>query len=443
MATPAPADRSVCRRLWLGGLAAALFLGILLIGNAVITPGRSVRAQMLGHDFVAFYTAGSLVRQGHIDELYDIGAVGAFERRLDEQAHLDLGGAVGPWWNPPFYVWPFVPLAGLPFRWALAVWTAVNMAALAAALALLCGILLEGCSGPQRSRWKTWALAPLLVVCSMPFIGAFSHGQNTFCSLLVLTATVAAWRSKRTLTAGLLAGLLLYKPQIGALLAAALTARLGWRGLAGVAITASLLALTCVIWLPGTLGQYLHQLPLNVHFMQVEHRYYWERHVTLKAFWRLLFQGKGPGEMAPAAQGLWLASCAALSAGLAAAWWRTRRQGPDRFIAATIASMPLLMPFYFDYDMMLLAVPAVLLARELLARDAAAPLPLADRWLLLAWAALFAWLFVNPAVAVLTHVNLAVPLTAVVAALLIRRAVRPEAQSVILHHATAPLAVAA
>ena len=36
----------------------------------------------------------------------------------------------------------------------------------------------------------------------------------------------------------------------------------------------------------------------------------------------------------------------------------------DRLIAAAIAATPLLMPFYFDYDQLLLAIPAVLLAAE-------------------------------------------------------------------------------
>ena len=34
-----------------------------------------------------------------------------------------------------------------------------------------------------------------------------------------------------------------------------------------------------------------------------------------------------------------------------------RRVGRDRLIAATIVATPLLMPFYFDYDLLLLSVP--------------------------------------------------------------------------------------
>ena len=39
----------------------------------------------------------------------------------------------------------------------------------------------------------------------------------------------------------------------------------------------------------------------------------------------------------------------------------------DRGIAAAIVCTPLLTPFYFDYDLLLLSVPAVLFAAEVLA----------------------------------------------------------------------------
>ena len=94
----------------------------------------------------------------------------------------------------------------------------------------------------------------------------------------------------------------------------------------------------------------------------------------------------------------------------------------DRLIAAAVAATPLLMPFYFDYDLLLLAVPAVLFAADLMRRDPAAPLPRADRWLLAAWPALYGWMLLNADVAEATRVNLAVPLLATVATLLVARA---------------------
>jgi hypothetical protein len=97
----------------------------------------------------------------------------------------------------------------------------------------------------------------------------------------------------------------------------------------------------------------------------------------------------------------------------------------DRIIAATIAATPLLMPFYFDYDQLLLAVPAVLLASEIISRGHLHLQP-AERWLLRIWPIHYVWLMLNPDVALLTRVNLTVPLLAGVVGLLISRAAQGQ-----------------
>ena len=70
-----------------------------------------------------------------------------------------------------------------------------------------------------------------------------------------------------------------------------------------------------------------------------------------------------------------------------------RARSADAVIAATVVTAPLLMPFYFDYDLLLLAAAAVL-----------------GRRFVLLWAALYLWLFVKPYVAGHARFNLTVPL---------------------------------
>jgi hypothetical protein len=88
--------------------------------------------------------------------------------------------------------------------------------------------------------------------------------------------------------------------------------------------------------------------------------------------------------------------------------------------------MQLLMPYYLDYDLLLLAVPAVLVAGEFLHQNASDPYPPADRWLIRLWGLLFVWMIVNPGMAGLTHVNLGVVLGGGMAALLVGRTLRQE-----------------
>lgn len=438
---------STRKRLWQGGLALAAITLTFAIGNAFLPADRSVTPGMLGHDFLAFYTGGTFVRTGQLDKLYDLDATRAFQRAEAARSGLEIGPSFGPFWNPPFYAWVFAPLSALPYRTALAVWTMFGVAALAASVWLLRRLLVGADSRhwfhgavPTPHDWRSTLLVPLLLLVCMPFVQAISHAQNTFCSLLLLTGVVVLWRQRRALPAGLVCGLLFYKPQLAACVAGMLVLTLGRRALLGLAVSVGALGAVTLLTMPGIVGEYLTRLPQNLHFMQIDNPYLWERHATLKAFWRLLIQGRDPGEMWTVTRAAWLASAGLLACGLARMVWRqrdvvlddpwsgeTRAVRLDRVIAATIASAPLLMPFYFDYDLLLLSIPATLLAGELLNRPSGAERPACDRWLVRAWVALYAWTLVNPGMTNLLGVNGNVLLLSAVAALSTARAAREPA----------------
>lgn len=466
--------KSLRARLWLGGLAVALFVATLVGANCFLAPAQPFGLSRVGHDFLPFYVAGSLVREGRAHEIYDLAVVRERERQVARESGVPLGAGFGPFWNPPFYALPFAPLSTLPYRTALLTWLAVNLTALAGAMVLLCRIV-----APNREPggWRNWGLVPLLLLASTPFLLALTHGQNTFCSLLLLTAAAIAWRNKRGVFTGLLLGLLSYKPQLAALVGLVALIDLGWRVALGALLSGGLLLVASVLAMPGIVETYLEAMPRMLRFMQVEQPYMWERHATLRAFWRLLLQGRGVGEANVATNVLTLGSAGLFTLGLLVASVRCRAAGNrggddggsggdrgnagdgirrDRLIAATIAAMPLVMPFYFDYDLLLLAIPAVLYGAERMgshkkltgakeSRGSAAlrrtvarrsrgtlagGMPqsdraFADRCLMPACWVLYVWLTVNPDVALRTRVNLAVPLLAVVAGALLARALRP------------------
>ena len=404
------------KRLWQAGLALALFVATLTAGNFFVTPDKAVSRRSAGHDFLAFYTAGTFVRTGHVDELYDLSAVKAFQQEIARAEGLEISGETfGPYWNPPFFAWVFAPLSLLSYSSAWTAWCAINLACFAGAMWILCRML--------DGDWRTWLLVPLLTVISLPFIQAIGHGQNTCLSLLLLSATVALWRSDRAIAAGAMCGLLFYKPQLGAIVAAALVLSAGWRPLCGLALTGMTLLLTTLLTLPGTLFDFVNKLGPNVAHMQIERRYLWERHVTLKSFWRLLLQGYEIGEMTLPAQSLYLVTTAALAACLFAAILKLRKRPErrDHLIAMTIVTMPLLMPFYFDYDLLLLSAAAVLVARQHVRDEAKLTRPML--WM---WIALYVWLMFNPFVAGRTHVNGTVVLLSGLAVMMIGRAMKRE-----------------
>jgi hypothetical protein len=432
--------RHVRGRLWLGGLALLLFIVTAAVGNSFLRADRAVSLRSAGFDFLAFYTGGTFVRTGQSGKLYDLEAVRAFQQEVARENGIELRpGAVGPFWNPPIVGWVFAPLSVMPYRAAFFVWTMFNVACVTGAMAILCHIVASAprggirggqppgaasCKGgaPMPHDWPTWGLVPLLTGVSMPLIMSIGHGQNACLSLLILSGAVALWRGERFFAAGAVAGLLFYKPQVGAVVAAVMIVCCGWRALAGLAMTGAMLLVTTLVTLPGTLTAFIQQIPGNLATMQVQQPYAWERHVTLKAFWRLLVQGHATGEMSSLAMTLYIATAFLLAACVAACIWKLRQSNDefarDRIISITILSMPLLMPFYFDYDLLLLAAPAVLTAREAIARGGI------ERHVTIAWVALYAWLIVNPHVAAITRVNGTVVLLTTVATMMMARAMR-------------------
>ncbi|HEX8341076.1 MAG TPA: glycosyltransferase family 87 protein [Tepidisphaeraceae bacterium] len=432
------------KRLWQAAVLLTIVTLVFAGANLFLPKDKSLNRHMLGHDFIAFYTAGTFVRQGRAGDLYDLPQIADHQTEIVAAAGLDTRiefdrQRFGPYWNPPFYAWLFVPLSLLPFNQALAAWMLLNLAALGGATWMLMRMLApRGADLDTSGRavdWKTIGLVPLLIFLSMPFVQAMSHGQNTPISLCILCGVVTFWRNKRAVLAGGLCALLAYKPQLAAVVAGVLVLSLGWRALTGLCFAGSGIVLVTQLTMPGAIVDYLHRLPANVRWMQVEHAYMWERHATLKGFWRLLVQGREAGDLSAtslAVIGGSMTIVAALLLRAVVRQWRcpqedawsqvTARAWRDRLIAATVCAAPLLMPFYFDYDLLLLAIPAVLMAAEEIHRPVGTQRAASTRWLGRAWIAMYVCMILNPGLAAGTRVNLNVLGLAIVAVLMTLRA---------------------
>ncbi len=346
--------QSPLTRWWQMCSLMGLFVACLVAGNAFLAGDRAVTRSMLGQDFLAFYTAASMVRDGHVDQLYDLQSARAFQQPIAAQAGLGLGDSVAPWWNPPHVALLFRPLAGFSFSTALTIWTAFNLACLAIACAVLIRIL------PDQ-RWQARAAVPLGIAVAYPTIQFLGHGQNTGLSVLLMSLLAMAWLGRQPLTTGAVCALLMYKPQLAAVLAGVAALTLGWRVLLGMFVGGLPLLLATMTLMPDALFQFFQLVPVNLREIQFQQPYLWDRHVTLLASWRLLFQGMSVGPHT------WLVQAAYAASATGVGWCllRTLRAVPsdlNRIIGLTIAMTPVLMPFYFDYDLLVLAVAAVCLA---------------------------------------------------------------------------------
>ena len=411
-----PAPVSVRKRLWkIGGLLGLLFLAAILT-NFFLPRDKVFSHKMFGHDFLPFYTAGQFLRAGRVDQLYDPDATRVLEHATCDHAGLIIHNEYGAFLNPPFAAIPARFLAAWPYETALAIWSVFLAGFLLLAIVILKRLL------PGDTPWRVWGLIPLLLFVAMPVWQAALHAQNTFFSLLVLSAAVALWRKQRPLAAGLVMGILFFKPQLAIVPAMLLAITQGRRAILGLASTGALLLLVTLIALPHALGDYLHRMPENLRAIQILPNYTWHRHLTFLAFWRMLVQGHVGALPNPAVRTLaWVCTASVAIAFMRTAWrFRNNRAAADRLIAAGLASMPLMVPYFMDYDLTLLAVPAVLCAADAMRHGV-------DRRIVIAWSALFLVMEVNPGIAGSTTLIPAVPLLLVLSGLLIAKVHQPQA----------------
>ncbi len=199
-------------------------------------------------------------------------------------------------------------------------------------------------------------------------------------------------------------------------------------GILGAVVSIGGLLLINVVTLPGSLQDFFRRLGPDFTWMLANHSYLWERHVTFRGFWQVILQNTAPGAAASLAPKLAILCALPLGVWVAACVWRNRKSVErDRMIAAVMMASPLMMPYYVDYDLLLLALPAVLFAGEMMQRDTGSPMNARDNWVIRLWAGLFLLMLVNPGLTKTFHFNFCVPVLCTIAVLLISRAWRKEA----------------
>jgi Glycosyltransferase family 87 len=339
-------DPNFRKRLWQFAFAIGLFS--LIVQLAVIHSSTTP----------LFYTAGQFVAHGQYDQLYTVQAAADFQRELSATVPIAQQGTA-PFWNPPQFALPFalpfVVWASFSFHQALAVWIALLVACLVASLRLL---------GRLINHQEGWLLAALVLTAPVT-LQALAHAQSSMLSLLIVTAACIATLKHRFFLAGLSVSLLWYKPQLAAVVTLILCILGTHRALLGLLVGASTQLALVLLVMPSTLGGFLLDMPEQLAAFQSDQPYAWHRHATLLAFVRQLLQSTDVGPTLPVVRHLteFAAVGIALSLVVLGLRWKRKQPGEHRpILIASLFATPLIVPFYFDYDLLLMAVPAVLLA---------------------------------------------------------------------------------
>jgi hypothetical protein len=292
--------------------------------------GLDVRGYQIGGDFINMWAGPQLAFDGRLATLFDLDAY--------HQAIGELFGHPIPfhnWGYPPFTLVTFWPLAQLPYFWALAVWTIGLFAAFAT-------VTLSKIDSKDR-------LKALIVLAAAPacLINTFS-GQNGFLSAALMLGGILSI-DRRPILAGVLFGLLTFKPHLGLVLPFALLALGAWRVIFVASLTAAALVL------------------ISIAFFGIEP---WRLYIATGGYQQAMLLERFEGfytimmtSVVAAARISGISFQAAMIIQLAvalpvlvAACWAVRRTNdPCRRAFVLVSAVPLITPYAFNYDLTALA----------------------------------------------------------------------------------------
>src|SRR5580692_165127 len=309
------------------------------------TGGVDRQGRPIGTDFSNVYAAGTYVLGGDPVAPFDSVQQFARERAIFGETTQFYG-----WHYPPYFLFVAAALAWMPYGLALFVWQAITLGLyLLAIRAILKAFAPEG----GASADPLWLLLALAFPAVLINVG---HGHNGFLTAALLGGGLVSL-DRRPLIAGILFGLMAYKPQFGLMIPIALAAGGYWRTFAAAAATAVLLTLVTTL----VFGvQVWHAFFVGAEFTRTvvleQGDTGWHKIQSIFSWARMW------GAPVPLAYGIQFV--ATLAFAMATAWlWRGKAPLPLKAAALCLAAI-LATPYTLDYDMMVLAPAIAFLAAD-------------------------------------------------------------------------------
>lgn len=288
----------------------------------------------LGWDFINYWSGASLAWRGAAARVYDWNAFHAFQQAL-------AGGPIDffHYSYPPILLILTAPLALLSYAPALAAWLLAGWYAFyrALRLALPRGALLLSLATPAM------------------FVNAIG-GQNGAWTAALLGGALSLL-DRRPALAGVLFGLMSYKPHLGLLVPLALLAGRRWMAMATAAATCGiLLAISLALYGPDVWSDYLRNVAILRETVLESGSGVWHRFVSVFTAVRIA------GADVALAYAVQAAVALAVALVMMLAWWR-RAPARVRNALLVVATM-LATPYIQDYDLVVGAFVAAWLVAQ-------------------------------------------------------------------------------
>jgi hypothetical protein len=294
----------------------------------------------VGTDFSNVYAAGELTWQGKPAYAYDPALQHAAEKATFGGREVPFFG----WHYPPFFFVIAFFVATVPYAWGLGLWLAASLAAYLAAIRAIL---------PRDDT--------LLIAAAFPavFVNA-GHGQNGFLTAALLGGALQLLDRKPWL-AGVLIGLLAYKPQFGVLIPVALLAGQRWSSIVAAAATiAALVAISFATLGAGVWHAFVDSMTFTQTVVLEQGGTGWEKIQSIFS------AGRNWGADIKTAYAIQTALAVMLAATLA---WLWHSDAAFELKASALATASLLAtPYVLDYDLVVLAVAIAFFARHGFAR---------------------------------------------------------------------------
>jgi hypothetical protein len=281
--------------------------------------------RFVSSDFVAFWSASHLALQGAPELAYDTDMLATIEQSIARPSSRFV-----PWHYPPTFMLAVLPLALFSYPVALFLWLLVPLVGLAWLVQRLFHTLAFSWSLP---------IFPCAVICII-------SAQNGFLTAFLIGAALLHL-DRRPVIAGIFCGLLTWKPHLAALAFVALLAGREWRALGSAFATAVVLAgVSVLVFGIAPWRAFLSNLAWVTELLE-SGALPWARMPSVYVSARLL------GFDTVIVRGLQIVAAVGAVATVCAIWYR---RAPLCWRGAAIAAaLPLVTPYVFDYDLVLLA----------------------------------------------------------------------------------------
>lgn len=311
------------------------------------------RAAPYGSDFLQEWIGGRIVLNGETSRLYDWDYATSLQHDVNVVGYHRGGDGYYPMVYPPYWYIACAPLAAIPLKWAAPIW-----------LGLITAVWFFGIRWLMRSDdrlGRAIARAPQLAVIVGPILLCYGLGQKAGLVTMLLLVSAVLLEKRKIRTAGLIFGLLAFKPHFALLLGIPLALRFGLPFITGAATTllgcialvyavdAQMLGDFIAVAMQSALGDYTSHAGYRL-----DDAHNWA------GFWNRLI---GVGESAHSLATIW--SLATVGAMVIVALRRIGRPITTAEWSVFICGLVLASPHFYGYDLAVLLLPIYWLLRDL------------------------------------------------------------------------------